>query len=271
MIDAFPYAVEATPPAILALRLAELERLVDVHVIVEATETFTGLPRELSWPVLAQRPEFAPHASRVMHYVIDYPAGLSPWGRDQYTRQAVGRAVADLLGPYPTERVLFGDADEIPRPAVLARALPGQKLLGRYHEWWLDLVGVGSPDHLWEFRQPVLTTWGDLEAYGGEHIRSNSGHMPAAHGSEYGWHFTLQGGAEHATRKLAAYAHTELGGTSVNRVQAFINAERDILDRCGLVSVPMSELPATVREDPARWASMLLPRTRRGVLEGTSA
>jgi hypothetical protein len=258
--DVFPYAAEATPPEILLLRLAELDPWADMHLIVEANQTFSGSDRELSWPELSKRREFAEYAPKVVLATFDFPEGLSTWGRDRYHRGACAQAVGHYLSPMDTDLVLFADADEIPRPATLFGTPPGVKLPGRYHEWHLDLAAVGSPSYLWEFRQPALVTWRTLRQYGGEHIRDNSGHMPAAHG-QTGWHFTLQGGAAACTRKLNAYAHTELASLTEYDVQLMISKELDVLDRCGLVRVPLAELPPSWERVPylVEW---LLPRTR---------
>lgn len=261
IIDVFPYAAEATPPEVLLLRLHELRGVVDVHLVVEMDQTFTGHRRAQSWPELVQRPEFARLSPRVFGVMAEYPdGGMSAWGRDNWHRAACAQAVGHYLQPKDDDLVLFGDADEIPHPEALFTAAPGTKLLGRYHEWYLDLVAVGSPDHLWEFRQPALVTWAHLREYGGEHVRNTSGNLPAREGAPIGWHFTLQGGAEACARKLRAYAHEELGGITAERVQAMMTAERDVLGRCGLVSVPPSLMPRTIRRDPAAWEAMLLLR-----------
>lgn len=262
IIDVFPYAAEATPPEIVLLRLRELRGVVDVHLMVEMDQTFTGQPRTQSWPELAQRTEFAEHAPRVIGVQAEYPdGGMSSWGRDNWHRAACAQAVAHFIRPADADLVLFGDADEIPHPEALFTAAPGTKLLGRYHEWYLDLMAAGSPDHLWEFRQPVLVTWAHLREHGGEYVRLQSGNLPARAGAPFGWHFTLQGGAEACARKLSAYAHTELGGTTPAEVQAFMDREHDVLSRCGLVSAPTSEMPRTVQLDPPAWEAWLNPRT----------
>jgi glycosyl transferase family 17 len=274
LIHAVPYAAEATPPEILGLALNELSRLVDVVVVVEASQTFTGEPsKPVVADLLATDRRFREHAGRVKAMTIDFPEGMSAWGRDSWSRGAVAQAVSHVPNVSADDLVLFGDADEIPHPRTLRTAMaevsgpgwvPALKLQGRYHEWFMDLAAVGSPDHLWEFRQPVLTTWRELSRTGGERMRSGSGNLPAAVGP-LGWHFTLQGGAEACARKLRSYAHTELGGMRAPRLQAeFIDRERDIQDRCGLVSVLSSELPDTMRDNWEPWLDWLLPRTVAG-------
>ncbi len=265
-----PYAAEATPPEILMANLNELSELVDVVVVVEATETFTG---KRSVPIVKDMISGTQHAGRVMAMTIDFPSGMSAWGRDDWSRGAVGQAVGHVTGVNDETHVLFGDADEIPHPETLANALTEvgdaeawmanvMQLPGRYHEWYLDLVAVGSPDHLWEFRQPVITTWGVLARRGGERLRGESGRCIKARGP-LGWHFTLQGGAEACATKLASYAHTELGDLDAETLQAeFIDKERDILDRAGLVSIPISELPVSIKSAGAWWIDWVLPRTR---------
>jgi hypothetical protein len=270
LIHAMPYAAEATPTEILGVLLDELADQVDMVVVVEATQTFTGQP---STPVVRDLLDgpWAEHKGRVKPMTIEFPEGMSAWGRDSWSRGAVAQAVGHVPGISADDLVLFGDADEIPHPTTLREAASEvgsapwaanvMQLPGRYHEWYLDLAAVGSPDHLWEFRQPVLMTWRHLSRVGGERARASSGHAPRAKGP-LGWHFTLQGGAEACARKLSSYAHTELGGMRGPRIQAeFIDKERDIQDRCGLVSVPVFLLPASIQANGAAWLDWMLPRT----------
>ncbi len=272
LIRAVPYAAEATPTEILRLGLDELADLVDITVVVEATQTFTGEP---STPVVRDLLDgpWSDLAGRIVPMVIDFPEGMSAWGRDGWSRGAVAQAVGYVTGVTADTLVLFGDADEIPHPDTLRQAMtdvdgpgwsPALQLRGNYYEWWMDLVAVGSPFHLWEFRQPVLTTWRELSRTGGERMRSQAGNFPAADGPD-GWHFTLQGGAEACALKLRSYAHAELGGMRAPLIQAeFIDKERDIQDRCGLISQLPRRMPATIRNNAGAWKNWLNPRTLAG-------
>ena len=103
--------------AMLRIRLKEMGPWVDQFVIVEARETFTGLPKPL-WFELGKA-EFAAFADKIVHIVIDaFPDGLgNAWARDFYQRD---RAVDGLWGRCaPDDLVLLTDADEIVRKSAI--------------------------------------------------------------------------------------------------------------------------------------------------------
>lgn len=99
---------------LLEIKFRELSDVVDLHVIVEATTTFTGLPKPLYFKENAARFKRWP----VIHRVIELPQSVpSPWDREAVQYQAVRQVVA-ALNP---EIALWVDADECPRRNVVER------------------------------------------------------------------------------------------------------------------------------------------------------
>jgi hypothetical protein len=272
LIDAFPYAYG---PAILLLRLRELDAVVDRHVIVECDTTYTGEHRELAWPELAVRPEFLPFAAKVWWHPITIPAGVdSPWRREEYVRSAA-LLHARLSVDASDDVILFGDHDEIPNPLALARVLDAgikrSRLWGAYHEWFLNLRAKGSPRYLWEFRQPITFLAGDPITQGweaGADLRAlqwqgwdgvtELGKDDPPH---RGWHMTLQGGVDDVLAKLRIGAHTELSTMTRAQLQGKIERRADILSRCALECCPNAELPTSLLTDQGRhdFGAMMLP------------
>jgi beta-1,4-mannosyl-glycoprotein beta-1,4-N-acetylglucosaminyltransferase len=273
IIDTFPLGYG---PEVLLLRLRTLVSLVDRHVIIEADSTFSGKPREPLWPVLAQQERFGPYVDRVHHVLISPPPGLTPWGREEWMRDASLNAVHNLGEPNPL--VILGDADEIPNPGAVriveSRGYERARLYGRYHEWYLDLRAVGSP-YRWEHRQPIMFRLASVGDESGTSLRARQWHgstgptyqigYPGTRRQAFaGWHFTLQGGADACREKLQAGAHTELSGLSTRRLSELAEDRKDILDRCPLERVHFSGLPAAVSYDPITFGPLL---TREGVDE----
>jgi beta-1,4-mannosyl-glycoprotein beta-1,4-N-acetylglucosaminyltransferase len=246
IIDAFPYGYGLE---VLLIRLAELADVVDRHIIVEADRTYAGKPREIAWPTLAETPEFAPYASKVILHVV-HVEPRDPWEQEEHLRDVV---LDTALGfARPGDRILFGDHDEIPHPDAIVeaheRGVYRARLRTRYHEWHLNrravFKGPGSP-HLWEFRQPLLLPHDEGRV--GSLVRAAQG--PSLDVGPYGWHLTLQGGPDAVYDKLQATAHTELQSITFGEVNRRFRLGLDLLDRCALEDVPDDELPRFVRDN----------------------
>jgi hypothetical protein len=257
LIDAFPYAYG---PEVLLLRFRELVDVVDLHVMVEADRTHTGVPRDFDWADLKELPEFAPFAHKVeWRGLTQAKAFGSPWLAEEYLRSscllhAKNVAVSD------DDVILLADHDEIPNPRALARVMDDgigrARLWGSYHEWFLDLRASGSPGHIWEFRQPITLRAGDPAATGfeaGADLRALQwmGYSAVELGKEdsalRGWHMTLQGGAAAVRAKFRACAHTELQRFTLEQIELRIGRRLDILDRCALVETGL--LPQAAHDD----------------------
>jgi hypothetical protein len=103
VIDVFTYFNETD---IIDLRMKVLEGLVDMHIAIQASQTFTGEPREQ-----AELPE-GPH---FRSWCIDFPReDMTPWEREIYQRNYIG-----TLPPFSDGHYLISDADEIPNPETV--------------------------------------------------------------------------------------------------------------------------------------------------------
>lgn len=99
---------------LLEIKCRTLAGVVDAHVIVEATTTFTGLPK----PLYFAENEARFREFNIFHHVIELPTAVpSPWDREKYQYDAVRELVKKLC----PEIVLWVDADECPRPDVVQR------------------------------------------------------------------------------------------------------------------------------------------------------
>jgi len=268
IVDAFPLAYG---PEVLLIRLRELVGMVDRHLVVEASSTFSGHPREPLWPTLADRPEFAPFVGKVEHRVVNFPRGLGrAWDRDDWIRDETLSLVRTVPGVGRGTTVLFGDHDEIPHPAQIRAAVrawrevddpdsgpEAWRLFTRYHEWYLDVRAKGSGAYRWEFRQPLLTTLESALHTGGANLRTGQRATPVE-GAPWGWHLTLQGGLDAVMDKLRATAHTELQRFSRDEVERRMVGHLDLLDRCPLERVAsLDAMPRCVIADPGHFADML--------------
>jgi len=114
--DCFTFSTELD---LLAFRLDLLADVVDHVVIVEATRTFSGLPKTLLFT--ENRERFAAHLGRITHVVVDDMPDPVPdrWVLERFQRNAIARGLIDADAG---DIAIITDVDEIPDPARL-RAL----------------------------------------------------------------------------------------------------------------------------------------------------
>jgi beta-1,4-mannosyl-glycoprotein beta-1,4-N-acetylglucosaminyltransferase len=274
---------------LLELRLLELDRLVHRFVLVEAPQTFTGLPKPLHFKL--NRDRFERFLPKIVHIVLEeFPAGMaSAWDREHHSRRGIMHGLADAA---PDDLVLISDVDEIPKPANLEAALrsPGsaRRLTVFESEAYLHYLNarsrlpgmVQSPrllarrylrdpqavrslkpriskNPIWgptlELARPLL---GRLRSW------SELGYplpVKIEHGAA--WHFASLGGVEAIRDKLLAYSHTEVAtprNLDPARMACALAEGRTVLGGKALLKVPLDGLPVALQSDPDRWRRHLL-------------
>lgn len=203
---------------LLEIRLNELKDQVDYFVLVEATETFKGKPKELFYEKNKER--FKQFADKIIHVVASLPqerGNLSP-GQFYYKREIAQRnqIMRGLMHCKDKDIVLISDVDEIPRSSAIAvlikklqsgesREVALSMQLYRYFFDRRDLAGwtaaIGTT-----YERLKMTTPHELRDRGfqlghrneAEHIAPNAG-----------WHFSYMGGVEAVKKKIEAFSHSE--------------------------------------------------------------
>lgn len=222
--DCFLYNGEAD---ILELRLHELADVVDVFVLVEACETFTGEFKRVQWNPFSKDPRFAEFLPRIW----EWPARTSlsarnAWERESYHRNTIGDALREF-GAQPDDLILVSDVDEIPRAESVRFAA--------------DLIQGG--EQRVAFRQDVyfyhpqclnLLTWYGTRATAYRNLGSPQSMRATEYtnGSEAvivegGWHFSYFMDTAAIQRKLAAYSHTEVNQPPYNTAENIEAAMRE--------------------------------------------
>jgi beta-1,4-mannosyl-glycoprotein beta-1,4-N-acetylglucosaminyltransferase len=103
---------------LLYLRLRELYPIIDDFLIVHATTTFQGAPRNVVR--VEEDSRFAPFMPKVRQLLVDdLPTRTSPWFAEYAQRNAMTRVLGSLP---PDDLVLLSDVDEIPSRAAVDRA-----------------------------------------------------------------------------------------------------------------------------------------------------
>jgi beta-1,4-mannosyl-glycoprotein beta-1,4-N-acetylglucosaminyltransferase len=210
------------------IRYRELKDVVDVFVVVEASETFSGKKKEVNF--------IYGHLPKVRHFVIDFPSHLNDaWRREYYQRNKI-KDLAELVG---AKYLVFSDADEIPsREGIVQWAKDGYPhntaFLGETYYYCFNLCVM---DHTIPCSVGVRFPFDeDLQT-----IRKSK------HVVEYpnsGWHFSFIGDAEANKRKILSYSHTELQHfAKKDWIEEAMQSRRDVFGRPNTLKVVDHNLP----------------------------
>ena len=102
---------------ILKLRLGILDPYVDKFIIEEATTTFSGEPKELCFE--RNKDLFREYLDKITYIVVDEDKDFKvTHERDYFQKNHLIQGL-EQVSATPEDVIIFGDADEIPNPAVL--------------------------------------------------------------------------------------------------------------------------------------------------------
>jgi len=213
VIDCFTFYNELD---MLEFRLTELDSVVDTFIIVEATTTHSGLPKELNFHKNKQR--FTKWLHKIHYYVVDnLPTGFSSshdWLREEYQRDAIKFAL-DQLSPNPTDMIIISDLDEIPNSDIInhfkEEEIWNEGAMGLCMDWYyynlntrLDVPASTNSKML--YYQKMLTM-----GLSPSQIRLSNWY--SVHSG--GWHLTFFMSVEKIITKLESYAHQEYNTSEI--------------------------------------------------------
>ena len=190
---------------LLDLRLKELNDVVDKFVIVEASLTHTGNPKEF---ILEQNKDiYASYADKIIHVKVedlpDYNNYEGIWEPENFQRNCIMRG---LNNADQGDAIIVSDIDEIPRSEEISTAVAHSKnwyWLGFEQELFYYYVNCKQAQ-LW--RGPVMARLGDFPDP--QTLRDNRGNVPFA--SNAGWHYSFMGGADRIITKVNNIAESSL-------------------------------------------------------------
>lgn len=244
LIDAFMLAYE--PPMILLLRILETIESVDAILILESDSTFTGLPRNLTWPSL--EPCLARWSEKIFFSVLrrrdvpldifssylpkDQPMLVERFQRDAIATEAVS-VLHELRNRGSREGEIFlgiSDLDEVPRPEMLSTVAQCEGFLEpasfRFDafmysfRWAIDVKiiqrGLGPVLVRFDEQTGKLRPWagGEIMAPGDGRWAGNTPAVARGLPQEdrflhAAWHLSYFLTPEAIQLKLASFAHTE--------------------------------------------------------------
>jgi len=244
---------------LLEIRLNILNPYVDYFVIIEATETFTGLPKKLYFE--ENKHLFERWNHKIIHYVIkdtpkdrnelrerlnndkiqlldkqiitdsltsdNIPIGQDQWLKEFYQKETIKKA---LLGLFDDDFCFISDLDEIWNTEIkidysrdnifkLKQNPYVYYLNNRSNENWAGWTGT------------IATKYKNIKDNCLNHLRTDSKttYTTLLNG---GWHFTFQGGIEKIKQKLESYGHQEINTEKIkSELDKNLNENKDIRKR----------------------------------------
>ncbi|MHB8652001.1 MAG: alpha-1,2-fucosyltransferase [Minisyncoccota bacterium] len=242
---------------LLEIRLNILDPHVDYFVIVEAPETFSGLPKPLYFAKNKQL--FKKWEHKIIHYVI----GTIPKDEDDLRGRLHHNPTLD-----PLEREIIINAltsDNVAKGAIhwlkefyqkesLKKALVGLSdddicYVSDVDEIWDPKIIIDySKDDIFKLRQRVYAyylnnrsnePWAGVLVTKYKNIKDAClGHLRTARKTPYtyiedgGWHFTNMGGADRIRRKIESYGHQEFNNAKVKEnIEKKMTQNKDFIGR----------------------------------------
>ena len=228
IIDCFTFYNELD---MLEFRLMELNDVVDIFVIVEATTTHSGLPKELNFHKNKHR--FLNWLPKIHYYVVDnLPKGNSSshdWFREEYQRDAIKFALTQI-SPNPNDTILISDLDEIPNTQIINYFINNptfNECLGLSMDWYY--YNLNTKLNIPPSRNAKILRYQKMLTTGlsPSQIRLEDW-MYLENG---GWHFSFFMSVDKIIEKLKSYAHQEYNTKEIinpERLRKLIKEGKDI-------------------------------------------
>lgn len=253
---------------LLELRMAQLDGLVDLFVIVEGNRTHAGQPKE---SVLRKHfDRFRKYADRIVLWTAILPEGDGlhwTWRREIAQRNAIKDAL-ESLHLKPDDMILISDCDEIPRREFVQslHQVPPDGIAVAVQRLYYYTFNHTAPDTLWNGTR--ATQWANVQALGADGVRyvehARGGYPRILRARDAGWHLSYFGGVAAVQSKIESFLHQELNEPE-HRDETTI-AERiargaDIYGRewQNFTIAPAVDLPDAVYEAPMTWAHHFHP------------
>lgn len=198
---------------LLNLRLHELYDYVDYFVIVESSETHSGLPKPLYFR--ENQHLFEKFSDKIINVAIEGfptpPSDQNPnWFRENFQRNQI-LTVLQSLDMKDDDCVMLSDVDELPdRNSVMnvrhhVRRLQVITFRQRWFTWNFELE---DPQE-WPGTQVML--WSDFKKTTPQKIRNGRYNVGVVSNEVRGWHLSWFGDNNSVHEKLKSFAHQEIG------------------------------------------------------------
>ena len=266
----------------LEIRLRELSEIVDRFVLVENIWDFAGNPKPLFFQ--QNKHLFEDYLGRIEHIIVeDRPHDEGERFAFQHLqRDHIVRGLGDVDG---NDLVLISDVDEIPTIEALeaAQQILTSKdafiiFLMRHHALRLNLKSPGmvitgsrmtrrarlrSPHVVRRLKRAYwkkMPDWLDQIPAMFNAFVATGRPLRRYKIDDAGWHLNSMGNADLLDAKWASFKKDERGIGDVSwaeSIGSMLEGDTEVAAAMGLERVPLSELPKTIADDPARYAHLI--------------
>ena len=226
---------------LLEIRLNILDKYVDYFVIVEATETFSGLKKNLIYD--ENKHLFKKWENKIIHYVTtdtptneeelkkrlekenlsegekdviketlesdNIPKGQVHWLKEFYQKESIKKA---LIGLNDDDACFVSDVDEIWDPRIIVD-YKQENIIKYKQDPYIYYLNNRSNDNWKDWTGPILTKYKNIKNNCLNHLRTHGKNK--YHIIKGGWHFTFQGEEDKIIKKLEAYGHQEINNSKI--------------------------------------------------------
>lgn len=273
---------------ILELRLNILDPYVDYFVIVEATETFSGKPKELFYQLNQER--FKKFKHKIIHHITtdtpkdeddlrqrlyqknisesdreiicntltsdNIPKGQIQWLKEFYQKESLKKA---LTGLQDDDFVFVSDVDEIWNPVINFDITQNHLYKYKQDAYYYFLNNRSSDDWQTGWTGTVATKYKNIRHNCINHLRTHTKNTYAVL-KNGGWHFTFQGGADRIRKKLESYGHQEFNiQTITSQLETVMAENRDYRGRPLRFWADESKLPAYLIANKDHYQQLFRP------------
>lgn len=210
---------------ILDIRLNTLQSIVDKFIFIESPFSHSRLPRELEYP--KQKDRFHKFKDKIFYYQGNYCKDKNFTFNDWNGREVIAEILIKEHQLKPTDKIIHGDLDEIPRPELVEKIILSDLNLEKPYTFMLDSRQLCFDLELREERHGrIRGNFPGSILIKGEHftkdklfwlrqIRANN----IINGIDYkdrfnlidnaGWHFSYCAGIEKTVDKFKFFCHAD--------------------------------------------------------------
>ena len=240
---------------LLRAKLTEEAPWVDHFVIVEANQTFTGIPKPLYFE--AWKSEFAEFQDKIIHVKVEsFPEwATTPWARDFYQRDMAIVGASGLWGV--DDLVLITDADEILDRSVV-EGFDGEyaAMLMETFRYFLNYHSTQGAAHTGvviraKYLQRFSPSYARFVLRSSRYLRNLE---------PCGWHFTSMADPAGLAAKMRSYAHQEHAHMDQAYFEKMFAKIRSGREQALWEFWPIDErYPASIRQNREQLKDLILP------------
>jgi len=198
---------------LLNLRLHELYDYVDHFIIVESTETHSGLPKPAYFR--ENQKLFEKFSNKIINVVIEgFPEPTSDvnpnWFRENFQRNQISTALYSL-DTNDHDIIMISDIDELPDRETLINLkhhVRKAQIITFRQRWFVWNFDLEDPQ---EWPGTQILFWEDLKQTTPQKVRNGRYNLSIITPEVRGWHMSWFGNNDLINEKLKSFAHQEIG------------------------------------------------------------